>query len=1207
MTAAAGAMSRCRRDASNQVSFDFGRNIAALKRQADDLLLLQAVTELTSMERESMALESCRLSLAAAAPEIAMPCSAAKADQLAPPDQTIVATTLRAAIQGNSHTHLSYGFDQWIAAVKTRDDPMSKAMLYLANREIARGWSIVEELTSSGAKRKSMHTRVGHMLHRDLSSAFNTWSMMAIERNTFLETLIKVLNKMTNCKLIFGFDGWRAAFPPLNGPARRAIKSMSLQSLRAAMNSWAAMSEARQRSQQALLSAVSAFRGDGMRKAWNGWLGLLHDRQVMASAVYCMSLRLQRTGFASWLAATEVSQQLRSTLSSLSPAKRSMRKAINSWSEYGNALQSVRRATAALRMREERVAFSTWHEHVCSNCERDAAMRCAVSSMLQSSMRASLNTWMSYAEEHAEASRVLAGALSSLQPEGRAMRSALNTWAGVMMQRRSMVVAVASLIRGEQLWGLRTWSAHAALVRRQRERVEETARRAIKSMSLQSLRAAMNSWAAMSEARQRSQQALLSAVSAFRGDGMRKAWNGWLGLLHEETMSKKALLYVANREMARGWVSWHMRLAERASMRKSLVYLLNRELSQALGAWAEMAVERAELMRKFCKGAAFIINRELSRSWLTWYLTSVELARKEAVLRRGLRYLLSCGLTRGLSAWSEMAAERSSILQTLRKVVNRLANNKLELCFVRWLTRLTVQTLATMLMSLGHMLNRDVSRAFSAWSEMAMVARDEQVTLGTSSTPVQRKKLDASQSKGVSRLSRSRSYVKRKYKVIGQVLSFSKFNLARALGSALEVVDDEVLDSGAKATKSPKGTRVLTSFALRIKVPITVELERFSLTDVQLLGGLRHHQTEAGTPKPIARRTSSDTSPLSDTSPASPTQSLPVIHVAARYEAVYESTDCGNKVFVASIALKPPLYPGAELTALVPPTGRRIAFIVPASVPAVAAAPAAGARAPPAAEPKHADSVGEARGYVGEDSRRCSVRVEMRAEEAKPKGVSNSNEPAAVQYLRSNISELSGFLHQEGGAGGNVHDERSFAATAVSAAAVVAVAPAALQSAAWSAPPAALGGVTVAARAFSRATAAAARVEAARAEVAKAEAAKAEAAMAEVARVDAMGVAAIAVVAKVAASVVSRAEVARAAVAPAQLDAAVASAAATTPTIAAPACAAIRRARMHRDNSPTAMGRCSSASPTPRAVAMDYITKLEQECSGEDQADNLWI
>ncbi|NBV47440.1 MAG: hypothetical protein EBR86_17835, partial [Planctomycetia bacterium] len=54
------------------------------------------------------------------------------------------------------------------------------------------------------------------------------------------------------------------------------------------MNTWVAMSEARQRNQQALLSAASAFRGDGMRKAWNGWLGLLHDREMMASAVNCM-------------------------------------------------------------------------------------------------------------------------------------------------------------------------------------------------------------------------------------------------------------------------------------------------------------------------------------------------------------------------------------------------------------------------------------------------------------------------------------------------------------------------------------------------------------------------------------------------------------------------------------------------------------------------------------------------------------------------------------------------------------------------------------------------------------------------------------------------------------------------------------------------------------------------------------------------------
>ncbi|KOO34673.1 hypothetical protein Ctob_016749, partial [Chrysochromulina tobinii] len=229
------------------------------------------------------------------------------------------------------------------------------------------------------------------------------------------------------------------------------------------MNTWTAMSEARQRNQQALLSAASAFRGDGMRKAWNGWLGLLHDREVMASAVNCVSLRLQRAGFASWVSATEVSatkQQLRACIRSLSPATRSMRKAINSWIEYVNALHSVRQATAALRMREERVAFSTWHEHVWSEGERDAAMRRAVASMLQSSVRASLNTWMSYAEEHAQASRVLAGALSSLQPEGRAMRRVFNSWSDQCNALKCTYRAASAMRLREERVAFSTWHEH---------------------------------------------------------------------------------------------------------------------------------------------------------------------------------------------------------------------------------------------------------------------------------------------------------------------------------------------------------------------------------------------------------------------------------------------------------------------------------------------------------------------------------------------------------------------------------------------------------------------------------------------------------------------------------------------------------------------------------------------------------------------------
>jgi len=340
-----------------------------------------------------------------------------------------------------------------------------------------------------------------------------------------------------------------------------------------------------------------------------------------------MSLRLQRAGFASWVSATEVAvtkQQLRACIRSLSPSKRSVRKAINSWIEYVYTIRALSRGAAAMRLREERVAFSTWHEHVWSEGERDAAMRRAVASMMQSSMRVSLNTWMSYAEEHAEASRVLSGALSSLQPEGRAMRSALNTWAGVMMQRRSMVVAVASLTNSEQLWGLRVWSAHAALVRRQRERVEETARRAIKSMSLQSLRAAMNTWVAMSKARQRNQLALLSAASSFRGDGMRKAWNGWLGLLHDREVMASAVYCSTHRLQRAGFASWVS--ATKGSVTKLLLRLRDdvssicslslakRSLRKAISSW----IENVEPYRMYAIAGHRLKLCLLGRGLATW-------------------------------------------------------------------------------------------------------------------------------------------------------------------------------------------------------------------------------------------------------------------------------------------------------------------------------------------------------------------------------------------------------------------------------------------------------------------------------------------------------------------------------------------------------------------------------------------------------------
>ena len=217
------------------------------------------------------------------------------------------------------------------------------------------------------------------------------------------------------------------------------------------------------------------------------------------------------------------------------------------------------------------------------------------------------------------------------------MRSALNTWAGVTIQRRSMVVAVASLIRGEQLWGLRTWSAHVALVRKQRERVEETARRAIKSMSLQSLRAAMNTWVAMSEARQRNQQGLLSAASSFRGDGMRKAWNGWLGLLHDREVMASAVFCLMHSLQRAGFASWVS--ATKGSVTKLLLRLRDdvssicslslakRSLRKAISSWSE----NVEPYRMYAIAGHRLKLCLLGRGIATWvscWRSDVRLARE---------------------------------------------------------------------------------------------------------------------------------------------------------------------------------------------------------------------------------------------------------------------------------------------------------------------------------------------------------------------------------------------------------------------------------------------------------------------------------------------------------------------------------------------------------------------------------------------------
>eukprot|EP00900_Chrysochromulina_parva_P015970 jgi/Chrpa1/24374/Chrysochromulina_OHIO_Genome00027597-RA len=109
---------------------------------------------------------------------------------------------LRKGLSRMINRKLLLGFDRWIAAFAPRDDPMSKALLYFVNREIARGWVCwYETWKVLKAKRESMRKSLGHLLHRGLSRGWGAWIEMLEERAAFLQLLSKGVRFMINRKL----------------------------------------------------------------------------------------------------------------------------------------------------------------------------------------------------------------------------------------------------------------------------------------------------------------------------------------------------------------------------------------------------------------------------------------------------------------------------------------------------------------------------------------------------------------------------------------------------------------------------------------------------------------------------------------------------------------------------------------------------------------------------------------------------------------------------------------------------------------------------------------------------------------------------------------------------------------------------------------------------------------------------------------------
>jgi hypothetical protein len=85
-------------------------------------------------------------------------------------------------------------------------------------------------------------------------------------------------------------------------------------------------------------------------------------------------------------------------------------------------------------------------------------------------------------------------------------------------------------------------------------------------------------------------------------------------------------------------------------------------------------------------------------------------------MRKSMGHMLNRELSRGWTAWQEMLAERAR----LRKSMSHMLNRELSRGWSRWRETLAeaAAKLAGMRKSMGHMLNRELSRGWVGWQQM---------------------------------------------------------------------------------------------------------------------------------------------------------------------------------------------------------------------------------------------------------------------------------------------------------------------------------------------------------------------------------------------------------------------------------------------------------------------------------------------------------
>ena len=587
--------------------------------------------------------------------------------------------------------------------------------------------------------------------HPDLWLAAGKW-----KRRTWRTDLISVMQKKCALqKQQLGLTKWRRwslcrASPLLKGRGRRAIRrwhrvalmtgSVSMCRLKSPFARMKAATQDGSLRRRRLLRAVQSFRNRAVVTAYNTWEAHLraeYERKRSMRATLSGWLGGTRNAFntwrrqlelmspakqvaARWLNATmyaffrrwstdykEFLLRLRSGLGHWLNA--ALARGLNSWKAQFAAYRTM--LHAAVRLLSARLVrvLNTWIYVSRARRETMTRMKAIVETMRGSKVRAGLNQWRDNTLEAAARGKRMRGALSSMSPEGRAMRMGLNSWIqraeqGAKMRQAGFMMRNASLKKAVNGWQEMAFAPnpmHTALMR----------------WANQKMAAGLATWSEFIEERRLRRKALAGMANAPLSRGFR----GWRAVAEAQAARLAGLDAVLSnmspegRAKRKAYNSWAGAVAQMALMRRAAGALFHRKASLAFNAWSDAvaaALERHERMCAAERYMAHLINRGLSKGLRAW-LEYLELLDVAARAMSGMR---NGGLRKGFNGWVMWTEERFEALATMERGLSGMKNGPLRAAWNSW-TDKVFGAPDPALRALAHFANRELSKGFLSWVE----------------------------------------------------------------------------------------------------------------------------------------------------------------------------------------------------------------------------------------------------------------------------------------------------------------------------------------------------------------------------------------------------------------------------------------------------------------------------------------------------------